>query len=190
MSYNTTITSSIEVLNLTTVKNHLRVEHSDDDTLISGYTESVIDYLESITGRVIGQKVVTQYLNDFPLSDNPIILETNYLSGLTIQYYTDVTSSASTFSSNDYRIITLGSYTQVQPNNNWVTTDDKEGSVVLTYTAGYYTTNDIPKAIKQAALLLIGHYYEHRENVIIGSITSTLDFTIDALITPHKYFSV
>ena len=55
--------------------------------------------------------------------------------------------------------------------------------VCVTYIGGYGTdTALVPSKVKQAILLLIAHWYENRETVNIGSITSKLDFTVESLL--------
>lgn len=46
------------------------------------------------------------------------------------------------------------------------------------------------KAIKQGALLLIGHWYSSRETVVIGTITSELPMATNALWKPHRWVNV
>lgn len=45
----------------------------------------------------------------------------------------------------------------------------------------------LPREIKQAMLLLIGHWFVNRESVITGTISSVLEQTVDALLSPHKF---
>ncbi|GKX58349.1 head-tail connector protein [Leminorella grimontii] len=40
--------------------------------------------------------------------------------------------------------------------------------------------------IKLALMLLVGHWYENREPVNIGNITTTLSFGVEALLKPHR----
>ncbi|KEY58501.1 head-tail connector protein [Serratia sp. DD3] len=41
--------------------------------------------------------------------------------------------------------------------------------------------------IKLALMLLVGHWYENREPVNIGNITSTLPYTFEALMGPYRF---
>jgi uncharacterized phiE125 gp8 family phage protein len=46
-------------------------------------------------------------------------------------------------------------------------TIDQRNAVTVTYTSGFGTTAaDVPQPIKQAILLLIGHFYNHREDTV------------------------
>ncbi|MDN7144151.1 head-tail connector protein [Pseudomonas sp. JQ170] len=48
----------------------------------------------------------------------------------------------------------------------------------------------ITKAIRQGALLLIGHWYASRETVVIGTITAELPMATNALWKPHRWVNI
>jgi hypothetical protein len=48
-------------------------------------------------------------------------------------------------------------------------------------------TLKITKTIEQGALLLIGHWYESREAVITGTISTELDLTTTRLWAPYRW---
>ena len=63
------------------------------------------------------------------------------------------------------------------------------------YVTGYKRAGDdpniiIPEAIKQAILLLIGHYFENREILLErGHIPKTIPFSAEALLYSYKIWS-
>lgn len=48
----------------------------------------------------------------------------------------------------------------------------------------------ITKAIRQGALLLVGHWYANRETVAIGTIATELPMATNALWLPHRWVNV
>jgi uncharacterized phiE125 gp8 family phage protein len=65
------------------------------------------------------------------------------------------------------------------------------GGVAVEYTAGYGdTAADVPAPLRQAMLLMIGHWYEHREAVITGSISTGLPLAARALLAPYRVMLV
>ncbi len=48
----------------------------------------------------------------------------------------------------------------------------------------------LTKAIRQGALLLIGHWYSSRESVVVGAITTELPMATNALWKPHRWVNV
>ena len=48
----------------------------------------------------------------------------------------------------------------------------------------------IPKGLKQAMLMLISHYYEVREPVLIGTGVNKIPFAYEYLIQPYKNYTI
>jgi len=48
----------------------------------------------------------------------------------------------------------------------------------------------ITKAIRQGALLLVGHWYATRETVVTGTIATELPLATNALWLPHRWVNV
>lgn len=53
------------------------------------------------------------------------------------------------------------------------------------FTAGTGDEWEAPEDIKQAVLLLVGHWFENREAVVVGTITAEVKLGVDALIDGH-----
>ena len=61
--------------------------------------------------------------------------------------------------------------------------------VCLTYITGYSSTSSIPATWKQAMLLLIGHLYEHREEVVTSGMNAIkIPVGVEALLWPDRVF--
>ncbi len=55
-------------------------------------------------------------------------------------------------------------------------------AVTVRFVAGYANAGAVPQRIKQAMFLLIGHWYENRENSVVGTIVNKLPDAVDALL--------
>jgi len=55
----------------------------------------------------------------------------------------------------------------------------------VTFVSGYGAAAAVPKAIKQALLLLIGHLYENREAVTTANLNE-LPMAVNALLYPYR----
>lgn len=44
--------------------------------------------------------------------------------------------------------------------------------------------------ITTAMLLLIGHWYENRESVVVGTIVADLPMAVEALISPYRHYQI
>ncbi len=57
----------------------------------------------------------------------------------------------------------------------------------IAFTAGYGpAASDVPAPVRQALLLLVAHWYEHREPIEIGSSATAIPQTVSDLLMPHR----
>ena len=54
----------------------------------------------------------------------------------------------------------------------------------------YIEVREIPPSVKAAILLLIGNFYANREPVVTGTITTTLPYSYDYLISLNKNYAL
>jgi uncharacterized phiE125 gp8 family phage protein len=60
--------------------------------------------------------------------------------------------------------------------------------ICVTYKAGWTTAALVPQTIRQAMLLLIGHWYENREEALTGTISRSIEFGVKALLGVERAF--
>lgn len=53
-----------------------------------------------------------------------------------------------------------------------------------------YEANDVPERVRQAILLLVGHWYETREIAVVGHVTAEVPFTVNALLWQERVVPV
>lgn len=58
--------------------------------------------------------------------------------------------------------------------------------VRIRYTAGYKTAEEVPALIKQALLLTVGHWYEYRQNVVVGLNIAEVPQTAQMILGLHR----
>jgi len=63
---------------------------------------------------------------------------------------------------------------------------DEEDALLTAYLSAAKSTFMITDAIKQGALLLIGHWYAHRE-AVSDRLLHTTPYAVEALWLPYKY---
>ena len=70
---------------------------------------------------------------------------------------------------------------------SWPATRDVANAVAITYTAGFgATAASVPPALVHAVKLLVGHYHENREAVVVGTIASALPESVMSLIAAYR----
>lgn len=67
---------------------------------------------------------------------------------------------------------------------SWPTMDATPGAWRIRLEVGYGSEpSQVPAALRQAILLLVGHWYEQREGVVVGTIASDMPQSIESLVS-------
>ena len=75
-----------------------------------------------------------------------------------------------------------GVYPKLYPVTEWPESKAQRASVKVRADIGYA---ELPADVRAAALLIIGHLYEHREAVVIGTIATDLPMGVELLLAPY-----
>lgn len=183
-----TETTASRAVSAATLKQNLRVDFDDDDTLIESMLDAATNYLERATGvRLQGASEVTDTYPEF--FDK---LHLNYwpVQSVTSVTYTDDGGDSQTVDSGTYYLWDrryARSCVVIHPDYAWPSDAIlKENAVTVTYQAGFESLSDIPKSLIQAIILLASHWYINRETVTIGTLTKNVEFSLEALLSSHK----
>lgn len=197
-----------EPVSLEEMKLHLRVDHDEDDLLIVSVLKAAREYVEAETGRQLCTQTYNWIRNGFPqegrerddyycpgsLLGRSIkfpIPPTQSVTSVTYLAASDGTST--TLSSSNYELITGWVSGKVHPripharlveayNCTWPASRNSIQSVTIRFVAGYGTAQYVPHEFKAVIKLLAAHYYENREGVITGTISSDTPYGIERML--------
>lgn len=177
-----------EPLTLAEAKAHLRVDGSDQDPLIAALIGVAREHAEAITRRALVTQTLRLTLDCFAGWD--IELPRAPLRSVTSIQYVDTDGATQTLSSAIYRVDAAAEPGRITPafGEVWPATRAVTGAVIITFVAGFGAAAAVPQTIKQAMLLAIGHWYEHAEEVITGTIVASTPMGFDALLWPNRVF--
>lgn len=172
------------IITVADLKEHMRVTHTVEDTLIGALRSAAIAYVEEHCNIKLGSYTARGYLPGFYNSYIPIgpvtaISEVKYQTTADKDYTTDLTTLAA---------------------GNWYTDEISQPAriafrdypsvyeyaltpVVVTFTAGHAYC---PAPVKHAIRLLVSHMYENRQEEVTGTITTRLKFGLEALLNPYR----
>lgn len=181
---------AVALLSTAEAKAHCRVEHSDDDTMIDALVHAATDHLDGWSG-IMGRCLVNQtWQQDFGLWGCELRLPFPDVSSVTITYE-DENGDTQTLSSGHYELLQDAQGNLVRYLEDFTSPslyDNTSVPVHVSLVAGYgAVASDVPQAIRQAALLLVGHWYENREAVATKAMPP-VPMAVDALLRPYRRF--
>ncbi|SNS53293.1 phage conserved hypothetical protein, phiE125 gp8 family [Sphingomonas laterariae] len=181
----TPVDEGMEPVTLSEAKAHLRVFDSSEDDLIRGLIITAREWIEGYTGQLLVRGQVSQ---SFDRWANPLRLRAwpIAIGAQAVVSYVDpeggdqmVASSRLSAGSRPARLSpVLGAL--------WPAAAPVADAITVTVNAGYADRTAVPRSLRQAMLLLIGHWFANREAVNIGNITSDIPMTVEALAHPHR----
>lgn len=162
-----------EAITLAEAKLQLRVDHNDEDALITGLISSVRELAEQITGRSIMPATWEVVLDAFPDGDIELAMPT-VLSVTSVKYIDFLTNVEVTLASNQYALDKDSEPGWLLPAQGitWPRTADVANAVRVRYLSGYADAATVPKSIKTWMLIALEHLYERckqGESPMLGS---------------------
>lgn len=175
-------------ITLAEVKDQLRVEGSDDDALLTRLIDVAVAYTD-VKGA-LGQAMITQkwgqWVNSTPPQTVSLIL--GPVTGVTAVKYYDTDGVLQTDTLSNYQVTGTEFATIIGPKSgfNWPVTQDRSDAIRIEYEIGYGTaTTDVPQTIRHALMLLVGHWYDNRENTQMDEL-SNIPFGFESLLNMHR----
>ena len=178
---------AVEPVSLADIVSHLRIDSSDEDSLLLSMIEAARDYCESYQNRAYITQTWELALVSFP-SGNEIILPRPPLQSSptapTVKYY-DTADVEATMAAADYMVDTYAEPGRIvlKYEKTWPSTTLRPANgVIIKYVAGYgATAATVPERIIQAIKLLVGHMYENRESTDIKELKE-IPFAVHSLL--------
>tara|TARA_R100000329_G_scaffold137244_1_gene118279 strand:+ start:201 stop:857 length:657 start_codon:yes stop_codon:yes gene_type:complete len=188
-------------------KSFMRVDFSDDDSLIAELIKASQNVIETYLNRAITTQTLELYLDRLPFysdinypegtftapdmeyNSNYIVLPKPPVASVTHVKYFDDSDTEYTYASTNYYVDLISDQARIvlRTGKSWptVTATRNANAYVVRYVAGYGGASDVPEPIVQAIKLLTSHLYENREAVTSLSVNS-IPYTIGAMLQPYR----
>ncbi len=179
---------AVEPVSLSEAKAHLRVDATDDDSLIQGLIAAARQTAEEHLRRALITQNWRLTLDRFPAG--PVIaLPRPPLASLAAITTYDEADAATVMPAADYLVDSAETPGRVvlRQGRVWPPVGRRAAGVAIDFTAGYgAAATDVPEAIRQGILMLIGHFYERREAAVPDGRIAALPFGVAALWRPYR----
>jgi uncharacterized phiE125 gp8 family phage protein len=187
ITFNVKTAPTAEPVSSSEAKLHLRVDASTDDTLIAQIITAAREWCEAFQNRCFITQTLTCYMDEFP---DIIDLPRLPVQSVSSVKYLDEQGVQQTLSASLYRVDVINGRMTPAYGESWPCTRVDTNAVEIEYIAGYGAAAAVPASVKQAMLLLIGHFYENREAEVIGQPSNSIKFAAEALLTPNRTWIV
>lgn len=176
-------------ITLQEAKDHLRVEVTDDDSYISELIILARDHIETFVRRSLVTQTWEYALNEFP--SGKIKLPMSPVQSVTDIKYIDAEGIEQTWANTEYDVFMneMPGFVKLGFDKTYPTIRNTQDAIKITYVTGYSRRELIPRAIIHAGLLLIGHFYERREQTQVGGTIVEIPYGIETLLFPHRMFT-
>ena len=180
--------TSPELIALSEAKKQLKIEADwvDEDSLITGYINAAIATAENYIGRSINEakfKITTSaFVNNLQIKRGPI-------SAIDSIKYFDEAGDEQTLPSEEdlYELRPLDEYQDELFYEDFedlpTVQDGKSNAVTINITTGYASGEALPADIRSAIYLLIGTFYENRQDSV-----ENLPKASSVLLNPYRYY--
>lgn len=186
-----TVAPSVRVLSKEDAKAHLRVEGDLEDDLIDALVlaaESLLDGWAGLLGRcMINQTWVASYR---AFTSPSLALPFPNVSSVAVKYF-DSDGIEREVAETEFRLIEAATTTAIEWRDGYglPSLAVRSDAVRVEMVAGFGgAADDVPAAIRHAIKLLVGGWYENREESVIGVSVASLPVSLaaESLIAPYR----
>jgi len=176
---------SVEPISLTEAKAHLRIDHTAEDDTITEMIVAARQALEDSSGLALITQSWRVALDAWP--GLFVELPKRPAQSVTEVRVTNLNGVETIIESAAYDLKSAGGLARLvkTPAAVWPTPGRLAGGIEIDYVAGYGdAAANVPRALRQALLMVIAHVYENRE--LMGDAGAPLPAGVDALIAPYR----
>lgn len=178
-----------EPVSVATMKDHSRIDISDDDALLDGYITAAREEIEAELKRALITQTWDLYLDGWP--SFPLELPLGNLQSVTSITYYDEADSGTVYDSSNYQVSAgdPGRIALKTSSSLPSTTLRPLDGVVIRFVCGYGANPaTVPDSVRAAVQLRAGLLYENREEMTVGVVMVPLGDTMKRLLMPNTFY--
>ena len=171
------------VISVADLKEHLRVDHSDEDTLIEAYRDAAIKWVEDYCNTRLGDVTAVYHMDAFHTTTIPVAP----VSAISSVTYLDQAGDSQTLGTSYYWFDLKRQPARITFDNAPDVFDDTYNAVQVNMTIGYAEAS-IPKPLIHGIRLMVAQLYEMRQPVT-GSTTYEVPLGLHSIMSPYRVVS-
>ncbi len=167
-------------------KQHCRVDSDDteDDAVLTRLIKAATDMVEQQAGKALLEQTWNLLIAAPDGAGHLHLPLTPVISVDDISYFDrDNVSQSATVG--DFQLYKDEDHAWLEPKqgNVWPATYARHDAITVQFKAGFGANEtDVPENLRQAVLLTVGHWFENREAIVVGTIAAEMPLTAQHLI--------
>jgi len=182
MNLTRTIDSASEPVSLSEARSQLRILNTDNDESLRLFIASIRQQTETFLAKTLITSTWELKLDKF---EEEMLLPMSPIQSISSIIYDDDDGISQTLSATLYQFDKKG---RLKPayDEDWPDTRDQYDAVTITYVTGESDAGQVKDDIKLAMLIWIATCDGNREDVVTGTIVSSMPITAKNLLSPYK----
>ena len=174
---------AVEPVSLAESKAHLRVDHASEDALIASLVLTSRLHIEAAFGLALVTQTWRLVRDAWPDGDR-IDLPLGPLQAIEAVRVATAPATITVLPAADYEVDGVGSPPRlVAVGQRFPASTRKTGGIEIDMRVGYGdAAADVPEPIRQAILMLVAHWYEHRDPIEIGTPATRIPAAVGDLL--------
>ena len=191
MSLSLVTSPAAEPLSTAQAKAHLHIDGTDEDTYIDLLISAAREFAETFTRRAFITQTWDLFLDAFPTDAEVIGVPLPRLQSVTTLKYSDSDGTQQTWAASNYDVDIKQEPGRIALafDKAWPDTREVMNAVEIRFLAGYGSSGtDLPQQVNHAMKILVSHWYENRELVIVGKTISEVPDSARSLLWTVRAF--
>lgn len=176
-----------EPVTVAEAKAHLRIDHNAEDVLIGSLILTSRLHIEAALGIALIAQGWRLLLDRWPRGTH-VHVPLSPMIGVSEIRVRDADGTPAVVPADHYAVdVASASPRIVREAASWPEPGRSTHGIEIDFTAGFGgAAGDVPAPIRQAVLLLVAHWYEHRDPIEIGSDATVIPHGISELLMPWR----
>jgi len=181
---------ALEPVSLEDAKAHLRVGHETDDGLIAAAITAARVHVETAMRRLLIEQAWRIYFDEWPAS-GVVPLRLGPLISVDAVTVYDAEGELVAVPAEDYELDLVSQPGRLVLKAGATRPGKAVNGIEIDVTAGYGATSvDVPAPLRQAILMLVAHWYEHRAAAAFDQAAAVAPLGFEALVAPYRVLSL
>ena len=179
---------ALEPVSIAEAKDHLRVDHSAEDAFIASLILTSRLHIEAALSLALIEQGWTWTFDAWPNRLALVTLPLRPVSSITSINTLDQDGAPTLMVPADYELD--GNHVPprlLRKTNAWPKPGKSHAGIEISFVTGFGAApDDVPQPVRHALLLLVAHWYEHRDPIEIGSDKTSVPDAVSNLLAPYR----